>query len=192
MGIAAELIGPARRYRGVSGRALARAAQASAAALSEVERGEEDATASRVERLLTPLGYQVAVLPTRRGPAVAAAEEVRVFLSHGDDQGALRAVWQLADDLASVEPALRVALCVTPPAPTGDRRFDALLAGVVEHVLTSGQLPRPAWLAERWRRTPQSWDVEPVPELRAQARAVTPPALSERGVFLDPRELVNS
>jgi transcriptional regulator with XRE-family HTH domain len=191
MSIAADLVSSARRYHGLSGRSLARAAHASQAGLVDLENGAKDATTARLDRLLRPLGYQLAVLPTRLGTASAAALEIHSFLAARDDAGALRVVWQLASDLQSAEPALRVALCITPPASTGDARFDALLAGIVDHLLDNDDLPRPSWLSEPWRTLVEPWDVEPVPTLRARARQVTPPTLVSHGVYLDPAELVN-
>lgn len=194
MSVAAELVGSARRYRGLSGHALARLAGASQPGLSVLERGSEDATTGRLERLLRPLGYQLAALPTRLGTASSAAEAIRAFLDRpagADLQGALRTVWQLAADLRAADPALRVALAVTPPAPTGDPRFDALLAGVVEHLLVEDELPLPRWLGEPSRRLTQPWDVEPVPALRAEARTATPPSLAAHGVYLAASELEN-
>ena len=141
--IAGHLVRSARRYRGVSGRELARKAHASQAGLVEVERGPKDATTERLDRLLQALGYQVTTLPTRLGTAAQAAEQISEFLERGDQDGALRVIWQLAADLAAADPALRVALAVTPPAQTGDSRHDALLAGVVDHALSSAHLPRP-------------------------------------------------
>lgn len=188
---ASELISSARRYRGVSGRALARATGSSQAGLSDLERGSQDATSARVDRFLSALGYRLTVLPTRLDTVAAAAESVRDAVGRSDHDTALRAVWQLAADLRSAEPSLRVALCVTPPAPTGDARFDALIAGVADFLLSQEGLPRPPWLAEGWRSLEEPWDVEPVVALRPRARSVTPPALAAHGVFLDPTELVN-
>lgn len=189
MSNAATLLRSARRYRGVSGRALARAAGASQPGVTNLEHGRTDATLGRLERLLRPLNYSLTALPTRLGTVAAAAEHVRRFIESGRPDGALRVVWQLATDLDSANEALRVALCVTPPAPTSDPRFDALLAGVTEHALAG--LPRPTWLNEPWRTLAEPWDVEPVPSLRAAARSVTPDELARHGVFLDPAELIN-
>lgn len=189
MSNAATLLRSARRYRGVSGRALARAAGASQPGLTNLEHGRTDATLGRLERLLRPLSYSLTALPTRLGTAAGAADRVRGFLESGHPDAALRVVWQLATDLEAADEALRVALCVTPPAPTSDPRFDALLAGVTEHALTG--LPRPTWLDEPWRTLAEPWDVEPVSSLRAAARAVTPDGIARHGVFLDSAELVN-
>ena len=191
MGLAAGLLSSARRHRNVSGRALARSASCSQAGLVDLENGNSDATTDRLDRVLACLGYQVTVLPTRLGTAAAAGEDVRWFLRAKNFDAAFRAVWQLADDLGRADAALRVALCVTPPAPTGDPRFDALIAGIVEYLLSGKGLPLPTWLSEDSRRLGEPWDVEPVPSLQASARSRTPAALARHGVFLDPMELVN-
>ena len=192
MTVASRLLSSARRYRGVSGRALARQTSSSQAGLVEVEGGITDATTDRLDKLLRALDYQVTTLPTRRGTAAGASEEIRGFVEEGNVDAAYRVVLQLADDLASSNPALRVALCVTPPAPTGDAGFDALVAGVVDHLLTQDRLPLPEWVGEDTRSLAEPWDIEPVPSLRAAARRRTPEALRRHGVYLDPAELVNS
>lgn len=192
MSLAGLLLGSARRDRRMSTRTLAQLAGASQPGIVELEGGRKDATVDRLERLLAPLGYQVTALPTRRPPAGLASHGVRAFLSTSDVDGAQRVIWQLATDLQASGPALRVALCVTPPESTGDARFDALLAAVVDHSLALDNLPRPAWLDEPWRTLDQPWDVEPVPGLRAQARAATPDSIAAHGVYLDPAELVDA
>lgn len=192
MGVAASLLSSARRNRSVSGRALARRTSSSQAGLVGVERGTTDATVDRLDRILRSLDYQLVALPTRLGTAANSAEDARRFLVDSRVDAAFRVVLQLAADLESADPALRVALCVSPPAPTGDPRFDALLAGIVEHLLSKDSLPLPEWVAEDTRTLAEPWDVEPVPALRAAARKRTPRALRRHGVFVDPVELVNS
>lgn len=192
MNLAGQLIGAARRYRGVSGRALASQTKSSQTALSELERGAEDATSERIERLLRALGYQLAMLPTRLTTAADAAEAIRACVLEADESRALRNIWQLADDLNDADPALRVALCITPPAPTTSQRFDALIAAVCEHLLVADNLPTPTWLDESWRTLKEPWDVDTVPALHERARARTPQAISRHGVYLDPRELASA
>lgn len=191
MATASELLESSRRATGLSRRELARRAGSSGPGLADVAHGRKDATVDRLDGLLSQLGYQVACLPTRRVTAAVAGEDVRERLERGDEANALRVVWQLAADLQEVEPALRVALMVAPPAPTGDARFDALLAGVGEYLLALDRLPVPSWVTRPDRVLAQSWDVEPVEALRAKARLATPRELRRHGVFLDPAELVN-
>jgi transcriptional regulator with XRE-family HTH domain len=125
-------------------------------AISRAERGRQDLTMATLERLVPAAGWRVTVLPTQAGNVADAADACRQHLAVGSEEGAYRAVIQLADWLASEHGAERVALTVTPPAPTGDRRYDAFIAGVVEHRLSEESLPYPKWLptsaklAEQW------------------------------------------
>ena len=189
--LAGDLLESSRLAAGWSRRALAAEAGASAPGLSEIAHGKQDATVSRLEGLVRHLGYQVTALPTRRLTAVGAGEAIRARLAKGDTENALRVVWQLAADIGDGDPALRVALCVAPPAPTGDDRFDALLAAVVDHLLGAVRLPVPVWVSDPSRVLATPWDVEPVPALHQRARELTPPRIAKHGVFLDPIELVN-
>ena len=109
----------------------------------------------------------------------------------GNDDAAFRVVLQLATDLTRADHALRVALCVTPPALSGNPKFDALLAGIVEWELSSDGLPLPSWVGEGARRLSDPWDVEPVPALQEAARQRTPDVLRRHGVYLDPAELAD-
>lgn len=191
MSVAGTLLSSARRYRGVSGRALARQTASSQAGLVGVENGTADATTGRLDRILRALDYQVVALPTRLGTASDAGEDIRRYLEGGNEDAAFRVVLQLATDLTRADPALRVALCVTPPALTGNPRFDALLAGVVEWELSTNGLPTPSWVSEGTRTLSEPWDVEPVPGLQVAARQRTPDVLRRHGVYLDPAELVD-
>ena len=191
MSVAGTLLSSARRYRGVSGRALARQTASSQAGLVGVENGTADATTGRLDRILRALDYQVVALPTRLGTASDAGEDIRRYLEVGNEDAAFRVVLQLASDLTRADPALRVALCVTPPAQTGSSRFDALLAGIVEWKLSTDDLPIPLWVGEHTRTLSEPWDVEPVPTLQEAARKRTPDALRRHGVYLDPAELVD-
>ena len=191
MSVAATLLSSARRYRGVSGRALARQTASSQAGLVGVENGTADATTERLDRILRTLDYQVVALPTRLGTASDAGEDIRRYLEVGNEDAAFRVVLQLATDLTRADPALRVALCVTPPALSGNPKFDALLAGIVEWRLSTDGLPLPSWVSEDARTLIEPWDVEPVPGLQEAARKRTPDALRRHGIYLDPVELAD-
>jgi len=192
MSRAATLLSSARRYRGVSGRELARRTASSQAGLVGVENGSADATTERLDRILRTLGYQVITIPTRLGTASDAAEEARHFLAVGNEDAAFRVALQLVADLTRADEALRVALCVTPPALTGDSRFDALIAGIVDWELSKDALPIPLWVREDTRVLSEPWDVEPVPTLRESARLRTPEAFRRHGVYLAASELVDA
>jgi len=87
-------------------------------------------------------------LPSRLRPAHLAADDFGRALARADDRTALREVIQLSDDVQRTDFATRVALVVAPPATTGQARYDALVAAVVDVLLSRDGLPRPAWLDE--------------------------------------------
>lgn len=182
---ASTLLRSSRAARGLSQRDLAAACGVRQPGVAAVESGAEDATVGRLERLLAGLGRQLTLLPSGPRPVWAAAEDVRNALADHDERSAWREVIQLNDDLRAAEPATRVALSVTAPAPTGDPRFDALLAAVTDFVLSRSRLPRPSWLTEDEWTLAQPWDVEDVPALRVAARAATPASIKRHGIYLD-------
>lgn len=182
---ASSLLRSTRTSRGVSQRALAAAANVRQPGVAAVESGSEDATVSRLERLLAELGSQLTVLPSRLRPVWAAGEDVRRALDSDDMRGAWREVIQLNDDLRAADKATRVALAIAPPGRTGMPTFDALLAAVTDCVLTDARLPRPAWLDEAPWTLEEPWDVEEVPSLQQAARDATPGAIRRHGIFLD-------
>jgi hypothetical protein len=153
--------------------------------VAAVESGSEDATVSRLEHLLRELGSQLTVLPTRRRPVWAAGEVVRHELDKGKHRSAWREVIQLNDDLRGVDRATCVALAIAPPGPTGDVRFDALIAAVTDHALVNARLPRPLGLDDPAWTLKEPWDVEEIPALQAAARKATPAAIRRHGIYLD-------
>lgn len=73
------------------------------------------------------------------------------------------------------------------PSTTGDRRWDALLAGVVDHLALHQGFDPPAWTRER--HVVPFWFVGTTPALHAYAYAHSPVSLAVRGVFIDPADL---
>ena len=190
---AGDLLRTAREAARLSQRALAAKAGVTQPAIAAVEGGAKGATVDRVSHLLADLSFRIAPIPSTRPAAWEVACDLRVRLSTGDEPGAFREIIQFNDDLAASPADIRVALCVTPPASTGSRVYDALVAAVVEYQLDSAGLPRPSWLEQEARSTlDDPWDAEPVPALRAQARLATPPAFARRGVFVSRDELLSA
>jgi hypothetical protein len=84
----------------------------------------------------------------RTSEIAATGAEVAVELGNGDRDAALR----LALDFVRVfdrTAAVRRRSAVTPgPLPTGDARYDALLAALVEHLCAGDALEVPGWVDE--------------------------------------------
>ena len=83
----------------------------------------------------------------------------------------------------------RAGLVADEPPPTGDPRWDALLAGVVEQLCFDHMLPVPRWAMDPVRFLEQWWFVTPYRSLHPSAFAEAPPALANRGVFIHRRSL---
>ncbi len=114
----------------------------------------------------------------------SAATAIAAALDAEDTSRAFRCVVQLLDDLGRVPPRDRAGLVEHEPPSTGDVRWDALLAGAVEHGCYRHGLAVPAWTVDPGRFLERWWFVSTVPGLRASAFAEAPAALANRGVFL--------
>jgi len=77
----------------------------------------------------------------------------------------------------------------TRPEETGDRRYDAYLGALAEHLAVAHGLERPAWSIEPGRFLDRFWFVSDVPGFRAIAIAQAPAAFRRRGVFVPERSL---
>jgi len=186
---AKSLLIQARSTRRLTQAALAAAARVPQPSVARVERGRRDLNVATLDRLVHAAGCQLAILPSTRTTAAAAAVAVRHAVEDHNDEAAYRSVIQLADDLAAEDSAERVALCVTPPVATGDDRYDAFIAGIVEHRLSEGDLPLPKWVPTAPRlSTPwfvDEWGGD-------DALSATPRALRDRGVIIGDYELVST
>lgn len=189
--MASALLKQARQGSGLSARALARQAGTAQARLSEIERAIHDPAVGTLDRVVRAAGWQLAVLPTRAPTAATVAlairEESEGLDARRAESRAFRALLTLSDGLASAEAAVRVALCVTPPPPTGDARIDAAIAAVVEHHLSRDGLPVPTWVDEPDRVLSDPWT--PDPYAGDDVAEEAPPSFRRHGVLLAAREL---
>jgi len=141
--------------------------------------------------LLAATGHRLALLPTAARPAAEAAQAIAGHLRVLDEDRAFREVIQLSDDLGAAPADVRVALVVTPPPPTGDPRYDALLAGVVEEHLLRSRLPVPEWVRHPSRRLSQRWYVDDNPYTRALSDATALAGPLRHNVVLAASELAS-
>lgn len=180
---AATLLHASRRRLGWSQRELARRCGIAQPSLSDIESGARDTTVSKLEDILRAAGSSIVAVPSVVPPVATWAERLQALAT--TDPGAVEKVLiQLVDGLRSAERSTRVALCVTPPAPTKVGWLDAVLAAIVEHLLDENGLPVPAWVGEPWRTSEEPWDLVSVPGLQEAARAATPAGFRRRNVFV--------
>ncbi|MGH9068338.1 MAG: helix-turn-helix domain-containing protein [Acidimicrobiales bacterium] len=190
---AREILLSARRGRGLSQDQLAASTGVPQPSVSTIEMGWRDTRVDTLNRLLAPLRGQVAWLPTTCSTAATAAMTVRDAI-HGHPRADLvieLPILQLADDLASSPPALRAALCVAPPPTTGESRYDAAIAALVDYRLGQVGIEPPDWVNDEWRTTTPEWQVGGGPRSREFIRADTPPEFLSRGVLFSAADMVS-
>lgn len=182
----ADAVRQVRRSQGLTQREFAARAHFEQSSLAAIESASQDPRGGTLERLLASAGFRSFPLPTTAHSAAEWADEIYRYLTTKPVriEAAFRALIALSDDLSRVSPALRVALCVAPPPPCGDTRFDAAVAAVVEHHLTQASLPVPSWVFEAGRAISPEWTATPFVN-----RLEVPSAFLRHGVLLAASEL---
>lgn len=128
------------------------------------------------------------------GSSVSLAElasHMRGYMSShpsGHESRCLRAALGFVREAES-DRILLAQLVEEEPEPTGDARFDALLAAVAEHLCVRNGLPAPGWSLTPSRFLDGFWWVSPLPSARTYALLNTPASFRRRGVMLERREL---
>lgn len=126
--------------------------------------------------------------PRRAGRCVLTLAGVaRRTLAGEDFQLAVR---EFLDEFALRPGAQRVEALAEEPPPTGDRRFDAMLAALAEHLSLREDLPAPGWCTGSTRFLDRFWFVSTTPGFRAVSLAQAPAAFKRRGALLPERSLL--
>ncbi|MCL4445692.1 MAG: hypothetical protein M1134_02280 [Actinobacteria bacterium] len=127
------------------------------------------------------------MIGVRRGalPIAQVAERIARSLKEGQERTAWRWLMQFIDDFSGSSPRGRASLVRDPPTEfTGDRRYDAALAALVEHLCVKFDVTIPSWtddprcFAEPW------WFVAGLPGYRAVALRDSPISFKRHGVFV--------
>ena len=145
-------------------------------------------------RALANLATDSAYPRTSIGTLPAHAACLRKDLKAGRGPEVLiRRIIQASDDFASLTDTADRNLFLTRPATTGDRRYDALLAGLAVHLCRQAGLERtPDWTREPDRYLSRIWwfgAAEDIPALRARVLQESPSSMRARGVMFSAREL---
>jgi len=130
----------------------------------------------------------------RVGSMPLHAAVMRADLKAGrDSEVLLRRIIQLSDDFTTLTQPADRTFFLTQPSTTGDRRFDALLAGLAVHLCRQSGLDRtPDWTRHPDRYLSRVWwfgAAENVPALRARILQESPASMRSRGVMFSAREL---
>ena len=188
---ASTLIQAARRSRRLSQKQLSQQSGVAQSSLSLLESGRRHPSTETLERLLAVTGHQLVAIPTRRTDAAGAAASIAKSLTANRRGDAVRNFIQLADDLAAEHDEVRYALTIATPIDTGEKRWDAALAALVEHRLHEEGLPFPSWTRSAERRLSRAWTFGSGRYDIPVDRSRVPIAFLEHGVLIDRDTLVS-
>ena len=105
---------------------------------------------------------------------------------------AVRGVKQFCIDFENADDCVRREMLSAEPRSTGSRAFDAMLAGLAEHLAFHHGLRVPRWALDPRRSVDDEWwFATDTPTLRPLCVVDTPAAFSGRGVFLPRSALAN-
>ena len=133
-----------------------------------------------VSRLLREAGEPARTWLTARNASEAIKEELR----NSDDDFALRTLIMAISDFRDLTDPAEIREFLRRPRPTGDRRWDTLLAAAVAQACRRRGLTTPKWT----RRAPlESWwfPADGGGLLAARTMARTPIDFSRLGIWLD-------
>ncbi|GHJ07252.1 hypothetical protein TPA0907_16190 [Micromonospora humidisoli] len=109
------------------------------------------------------------------------------LVSADTDRTRWKLVWEFLEEYRWEPPTTRVGLLQDEPGPTGDARWDALLAALAEHLLAQVDLAPPDWAETRVLR--RAWFPAELAIHRADALAWAPAAFRKHGVYLSVHDL---
>jgi transcriptional regulator with XRE-family HTH domain len=181
-----------RLASGLTAAQIAYAAGTSEPNIAAYERGDKNpnpATEERIRRLLRA-GATSPIFVNKLMTVPAAAAGVRHGITDGwSTADLLRVVRECLSNSRWVTTEADVAAFFSAPSTTGDRRWDALLAGAVEDLCIRSGRPVPAWTNGHALAT--FWFVGDNRAFDAYALARSPLSLKIRGVMIDPDSLVS-
>jgi transcriptional regulator with XRE-family HTH domain len=198
---ASSVIKELRRTNRLTLRSLAERARTSSATLSNYELGVKEPRLSTLERLVEAGGAKLLleVMPVtvdgRLNDARVSATESSLrtaeALRNGQHELAFRTCLELIDDLRAVTPYRLAQLTAAAPQLTGDSRYDALIAAIVEEACVNGRAPTPPWVYETTRSV-EKWYLTDIEALHEDADKETPPVYRRHGVFILEDELARA
>lgn len=198
MTTASSVILNLRKSHGLTLRSLAERAGTSSATLSNYELGLKEPRLSTLERLVEASGSKllVEVIPATvngrwndaRVSAAETSRQVATAIRDHQEDLAFRICLELIDDLKAVTPFRLQQLTRDPPPLTGDSRYDALIAAIVEDVCVNAGAPTPLWVYETTRSV-EKWYLSGIETLHEDADTDTPPIYRRHGVFILEDEL---
>lgn len=190
---AGDVVRAVRRRHRLTQLALAKASRVPQPTISEIEKGKRQPSLPLLARLVEAAQGATEIQLVARPRHSAATTADRIAAAHDgpslDEDAALRAVIDLRDALTRCDPTSLEDLTGEPPGSSGDRRFDAFVAAVVEEAFAHRRLEPPGWTQESHRFIRPFWYLSGLEELRWWEFSTAPAALLRHGVLAAETEL---
>lgn len=190
-GVAALLLRRARAEAGLTQTRLAELAGTTQSAIAAYEAGAREPSVPVLARMLAAAGARLKLDVAPDPTLYRLADAARDIAATGpaDVARKLRLVFEFLRG-AQEDGHPLVLLVAAEPPPTGDVRFDALLAAVAEDLCVHADEVPPSWVHDERRSLDHAWWVSDLPSARAAALVHAPASFRRRGVMLDRHDLV--
>lgn len=162
--------------------------------IARLEAGGRDPRLSTLQRYARVVGAELEVTPLP-GPALGAAGHltgrIRTRLAESAPMPVIfREVVQFLDDTRDQPPESLAATISVEPLSTGERRWDAVVAGAVDWVASTRGIESPRWVTgARWKLPAPGWVLTPHERLHPMVRSSTPAEFARHGVYVDSSSL---
>lgn len=188
---ASSLIKQSRHAAGLTQQRLAALANTTQSAIAAYESGSRQPTVPVLSRMLAATGHRLELAAVPEPSLYRLSDVARELAATDpeDNQRRLRLVFEFLRSAQEDGHPLVLLVAATPP-PTGDVRFDALLAAIAEDLSVRADEVPPAWVHEPNRILDGAWWVSDLPSARASALVHTPASYRRRGVMIDRHDLV--
>jgi DNA-binding XRE family transcriptional regulator len=198
--VSSSLLRDVRRRLGLTQRALAQISAIPQPTIAEIEAGRREPSLTLLGKIVESTGQtlEVRVVPLHPFSAVAAARTIADRLYGPNPKGltpalrqdgALRAILDMRDSLREANAAVFLELVTAPPSLTGDAKWDAFVAAVVEDESARRDVAPPRWTNETKRFVRPFWHLSDIPELHSWEFSTTPAAFLRHGVLAAEEEL---
>lgn len=159
--------------------------------VSRYERGLRDPAWPTFIRLLRAAGAvpELRVEPLPVDGSMTLAEVGAHLRATGDEKRRRRLVLEFIGRFADAAVDRRRSLLLEPPPGTGDRRWDALLGALAEHLSFHEAVDPPDWCFEEHRFLEEAWFWIDLPSVRRRVLTGAPTAFRRRNVWVDRADL---
>jgi transcriptional regulator with XRE-family HTH domain len=185
---ASVLLRRARRVAGLTQSQLAELAGTSQSAIAAYESGAREPTLPVLNRMIRASGHLLSVTVAPDPRLFRLTDLANQIRATDNEQRRMRLVFEFLRGADEDGQPVRL-LVAAEPAPTGDRRFDALLAAIAEDLCVHAEIAPPSWVHDSDRYLDGFWWVSNLPSARARALVHTPASYRRRGVMLDRHDL---